>query len=101
MKKILLCLLLVSGSLASCSMEPTACFSVDKEKDAKVNEEVQFSAACSEDASTYKWNFGDGATAEGISVKHKYVTEGTYEVQLTALSGGVSSQSTARVIVTK
>jgi len=87
--------------LSACTQEPTACFSTDKNSSVKENEEVQFNAGCSEDALTYNWNFGDGSTADGALVKHKYSTEGTYEVTLTALNGGQSNQATARVIVTK
>ncbi len=36
------------------------------------------------DALTYRWSFGDGATATGASVAHAYAVPGTYHVTLTA-----------------
>ncbi|MGZ5244588.1 MAG: PKD domain-containing protein [Bacteroidia bacterium] len=101
MKKILLCFILSASLLASCTMEPTACFTVDKNSNVKENEEVLFSAACSEDANTYNWNFGDGGTASGLEAKHKYNTEGTYEVTLTAQNSSQSDLATARITVVK
>ena len=35
------------------------------------------------DALTYRWDFGDGAEAEGKEVTHAYQDEGSYEVTLT------------------
>ncbi len=101
MKKTVFSIFITALLTASCSTDPTACFTINKGKDVKLNEEVQFNASCSEDADTYNWNFGDGATASGVEVKHKYTTEGTYEVTLTALNKGVSDQNKAKVIVTK
>jgi PKD repeat protein len=34
------------------------------------------------DALTYAWNFGDGATGTGVNVSHAYAAAGTYTVQL-------------------
>ena len=52
-----------------------------------VNEEIMFdgtqSTDSSEDKLTYRWNFGDGETAEGAKVKHKYAKGGDYQVTLT------------------
>lgn len=69
--------------ITSCTKTPTACFSVDKGSMPKVNEEVQFNGSCSTNATSYTWNFGDGATSTGTSVKHKYATAATYAVTLT------------------
>ncbi len=33
-------------------------------------------------ASVYEWDFGDGNTAKGKSVSHKYETEGSYDINL-------------------
>jgi PKD repeat protein len=35
------------------------------------------------DKLTYKWNFGDGSTAEGGKATHKYIAAGDYQVTLT------------------
>ncbi len=36
---------------------------------------------------TYRWDFGDGATAEGIRAEHAYVKDGSYHVVLNVTSG--------------
>lgn len=101
MKKILFAGVLCTSLFASCATEPTACFSTDKSGSVKENEEVKFNAGCSEDASSYSWNFGDGGTAEGIEAKHKYSAAGTYDVKLTATSDGQVDEATARITVVK
>jgi PKD repeat protein len=54
-----------------------------------VNDEVEFDGSKSSDADgdklTYKWDFGDGETAEGIKVKHAYKKLGVYKVNLTVI----------------
>jgi PKD repeat protein len=42
---------------------------------------------------TYRWEFGDGTTANGRIADHKYGTEGTYEITLTITDndGGTAS----------
>lgn len=37
-------------------------------------------------ALSYSWNFGDGSSASGVSVKHTYRASGTYQLVLTATS---------------
>lgn len=36
-----------------------------------------------EDKLTYRWNFGDGKTADGAKVRHKYAKGGNYQATLT------------------
>jgi PKD repeat protein len=43
-----------------------------------LDEGVPCGAAC-----TYRWEFGDGGTGNGVFVKHQYRTGGTYQVRLT------------------
>ena len=54
-----------------------------------VNDEIIFDGSMStdspEDKLTYKWNFGDGETAEGPNVRHKYKKGGDYQVTLTVV----------------
>ena len=47
------------------------------------------------DALTYRWSFGDGATAEGAKVTHAYAKSGKYTVVLTVDDGAGTSCSIA------
>ncbi|MCI5181295.1 MAG: PKD domain-containing protein [Candidatus Electrothrix sp. AW1] len=67
--------------------------------------EVTFDAAASSDADdkiiAYTWDFGDGSTAQGVTVSHLYPLPGRYTVQLkvTDASGTVTgTQSTQQEI---
>jgi PKD repeat protein len=70
--------------ISSCTKTPTPCFSVDKGGVVKTNEEVQFDGSCSSNTTSYTWDFGDGTSATGNPVKHKYSTAATYAIKLTA-----------------
>lgn len=48
---------------------------------------------------SYGWNFGDGYTAEGLRVSHKYDNPGIYEASLTAMDD-MGNIATATTIVT-
>ena len=65
---------------------------------------VRFSAAKSSDSPSetlrYRWEFGDGATAEGVEATHAFVAGGRYLVQLTVDDGRGTSCSTDRVTTT-
>jgi len=69
---------------ASCTKQPAACFSASKTT-VDVGETVTFSN-CATDASSYEWDFGDGAKAEGESASHAWTKAGVYVVQLKTLS---------------
>ena len=86
--------------IVSCSKTPEACFTVDKGKTAKLNEEVQFDATCSIDADTYTWDFGDGSTGTGSSTKHKYPTASNYVVKLTASNTSKSATTSQSLTIT-
>jgi PKD repeat protein len=51
------------------------------------------------DASSYSWDFGDGATSTDESPTHTYTMEGTYTITLTATGPGGSASSTESVLV--
>jgi len=85
--------------LASCAKTPVGCFTTDKGKTAKVNEEIQFNASCSTDADTYLRDYGDGSTGSGSSTKHKYSTAKIYVVKLTVSNKSKSSTSTQDVTI--
>lgn len=85
--------------ISSCTKTPSACFSADKGQAAKVNEEVQFDASCSTNATSYTWDFGDGASTSGNPVKHKYATPGTYAVKLTATNKKKTGTATQNLVI--
>ena len=87
---------------SSCSKTPEACFSVDKGSlNTKVNEEIQFNAACSTDADAYTWEYGDGGSDTGAAVKHKYPQAGSYVVKLVAKNSSKTSTASKTVVVTQ
>jgi PKD repeat protein len=48
----------------------------------------------------YMWNFGDGATASGVTVSHSYATAGSYNVSLTVTDDdGLSDTSTYSLLI--
>ena len=71
-----------------------------------INEEIEFDGSKSADMDgdnlTYRWDFGDGETAEGAKVKHAYKKIGAYKVSLTVTdnSGVEGGFSTASFVAT-
>ena len=47
------------------------------------------------------WDFGDGGTAQGEAVKHRFQKTGTFEIQVTATDGAGASASATRQIAIK
>jgi len=70
-----------------------------------LNEEITFDGSQTTDSPddklTYRWDFGDGQTAEGIKVKHKYEKGGNYQAVLTVMddSGTICDTGVDRVKV--
>lgn len=75
---------------------PPTC-SVGEDKKACVGEAVSFDATGSSASgpATYKWDFGDGATGEGLQTTHAYENAGTYRVRLIVDDGKGTQCSTA------
>ena len=105
MKHIFSCSRLLLGCAAiflsaSCSKAPNACFTIEKgQPSSKVNDEVQVNAACSTDADTYVWDFGDGYSTTGATAKHKYNATGTFHIQLTAKNSNKETTAVRDVVV--
>ena len=87
--------------IASCTKTPEACFTVDKGKTAKVNEEINYDASCSKDADSYSWDFGDGTTGSGSPAKHKYPNVGNYNIVLTAHHSSKSATISQTITITQ
>ncbi|MCH8329968.1 MAG: PKD domain-containing protein [Bacteroidetes bacterium] len=83
----------------ACQKEPTACFDASS-TNILSGESISFTN-CSNDAESYKWNFGDGNTSTSESPSNTYSTSGTYTVTLTALSknGNKEHQTTMTITV--
>ena len=68
-----------------------------------VNDEIEFDGSKSSDMDgdklTYRWDFGDGETADGVKVKHAYKKLGVYRVSLVVTddSGVEGNSSTANL----
>ena len=48
----------------------------------------------------YRWNFGDGATANGITVQHSYTKAGIYKATLQVIDGSGASSALAYQTIT-
>lgn len=68
----------------------------------KANEQVIFSTSTGSSTPeevTYRWELGDGTTAQGLSVRHAYAKAGRYQVTLHASTNNSQQQKTAFVTV--
>jgi len=63
-----------------------------------VGEEVQFTNS-SENATAFKWSFGDGTTSKEVSPKKTYTEGGSYVVSLVSTGAGGSSISNITITV--
>lgn len=62
-------------------------FDVLRDSNARFVAEVYNARGIAESASAIVWNFGDGTTAEGKEVIHRYVHDGTYALSVQAKVG--------------
>lgn len=60
-----------------------ACFNYSPDTSIYIGDTITF-LNCSEKASTYSWDFGDGTTSTLINPEHQYAESGTFSVELTA-----------------
>jgi len=66
---------------------------------AAIDETITFTNT-STNATSYAWNFGDGATSAVTNPAHAYTSAGNYTVQLTATGSGGESTATNNVTIT-
>ena len=76
------------------------------DKSGRVNRWISFDGGGSSDPDgsivSYNWNFGDGGTASGVRVNHRFVQAGTYTVTLTVTDDqGALGQDTATATIRK
>jgi PKD repeat protein len=83
-----------------CTKSPVPCFTADNGNNTKTNEEVQFDPSCSQNSISFFWEFGDGTSASGAPVKHKYENPGTYIVKLTASNKKKSTSTSQNIGIT-
>lgn len=76
-----------------------ACFTPDPIPDIDSGDTILFDASCTTPATvtTYQWNFGDGTSAQGSSVEHRFIPGGVYTVTL-SVSEGQRADSTSRLV---
>jgi PKD repeat protein len=77
---------------------PDALFGTDGEP-ILVGEPVTFVNLGTPDASSYAWDFGDGATSMDFDAVHTYELPGNYTVTLTVTDGDCASTYTEEVVV--
>ncbi|WP_141567549.1 PKD domain-containing protein, partial [Serinicoccus profundi] len=83
------------------NVEPVARFTVDSEL---LEVSVDGSSSVDEDGEvvSYAWDFGDGASGEGVTTSHAYAAAGTYEVTLTVTDDdGAQASVTEEVTVSE
>jgi len=93
---------IIDGYFAN-AVPPTAYFDFSP-RSPIVNEDLTFNASKSYDPDgtiiSYNWNFGDGGTATGQIVTHKYSSPGTYIVSLTVTDNdGLTDMETKEITV--
>ncbi|WP_231593713.1 PKD domain-containing protein [Methanosarcina siciliae] len=73
---------------------PIASFTMDSNS-GRVPFTVKFTDTSNGSVSSWKWDFGDGGTATEQNPTHTYVTEGSYNITLTATGPGGSNTITS------
>lgn len=85
--------------MSSCTPEPQACFTASQ-TNVVLGDQISFES-CAQDADRIVWNFGDGSpTKDGTSIQHIYAKEGTYLVEMKALSKKDKKWDRSTVLIT-
>ena len=66
----------------SVAMDPVACFTANQSRSGEFEFVFKFNN-CSENATVYSWDFGDGNSSSAISPSHVFENYGKYDVTLT------------------
>src|SRR6056297_3611959 len=100
MKTILNSFLIVAFSLfltTSCETlnpnAPRACFDVPEDVFAGVA--VKFNSSCSENATSFVWDFGDSGSSTEANPMYVFQSEGSYTVELTVTNDEADSDKTS------
>lgn len=98
----ILSIFIITGiALQSCEKDdnddPLACFDIEA-TDIQENQDVEF-INCSENATAYYWDFGDGTTSVEYHETHRFAEPGSYEVSLEVFRDDLSDKITQTVIV--
>ncbi len=98
----ILVLLLLAAFLTHCHQEilkpPQAGFSVQG-GNCNAPCELTFTSSTTQTGQSYTWDFGDGKTGTGLTVKHIYSSPKTYAVKLIVNGEGGSSGSTQSLTI--
>lgn len=91
--------ILIMLIFANCTKQPSACFntnfnSMGYDSYPKVGEEIDFDN-CSEEATAYLWDLGDGETSEKEAPSHTYEEAGFYTIICEASTKSQTSTATA------
>lgn len=78
-------IVLIGILVPGCQKQPTACFSYEETGQSSGMFNYEFTN-CSTEASSYKWDFGDGGSSSLTAPHHSYTGAGSYTVKLTAFS---------------
>ncbi|MCX6579253.1 MAG: PKD domain-containing protein [Candidatus Aminicenantes bacterium] len=82
--------------------KPTASF-VSSPANPLVGQTVYFDASGSSDPDGsivgYQWNLGDGSTASGVSINHRYTNAGAYTIQLVVTDNNGKTDSTDKSVI--
>src|SRR5688572_27592054 len=91
------CIILSCGDDEGTKPQAEAGFTASKTT-VKIGEEVQFSNT-SENATAFKWSFGDGTISKEVSPKKAYTSSGTFVVSLLSTGAGGSKISNMEIMV--
>jgi PKD repeat protein len=82
------------------NIPPVASFTFSPAAAVSIGQAVSFDASASSDPdgsiARYDWNFGDGATASGVTVSHTYTRAGDYVVTLTVTDNQGAANTVTR-----